>query len=389
MRKILVTKLAIISIIASILLSGCVEISIGDTPTGGNPSVVLEETIPSDKSDSYAYTLLSDEEKALYDTVLTAVKGLKPRINFKQPIELELLISVYSMIFGSETNLQYMEATFKYDSDPVSIMILSYTETADSVKGFQTETEAMAALIILESEGLSNYEKLKHFHDRLIESCDYDLEEKYQMYAYGALVLGRATCQGYANAFALLCSAAGIKNILVKGTAGEAHMWNKVKLGESWYNVDVTWDDPDKAGTPGLILYDYLLVPDEDLSARKLSPSLVEHPPADSLANNYYNKNNLLVTSSGEAKNLLYNVYLDAVAEGKTYVSIKCDSAETYSAVVTDLFDNKEIFKLQRYVNLVCGDSLNAGKVSYMKNNETKTITLNVILGGEKNVPEN
>lgn len=389
MRKILVTKLVVISVIASILLSGCVEISIGDTPIGGNPGAVLEETVPSDKSDSYAYTLLSDETKALYDTVLTAVKGFRPQIKFRQPPELEQLISVYSMIFGSETNLQYMSATFKYDSDPVSVMMLSYTETADSVKELQTETGAAAALIILESEGLSDYEKLKLFHDRIIESCDYDLEEKYQMYAYGALVLGRATCQGYANAFALLCSAAGIENILVKGTAGEAHMWNKVKLGEAWYNIDVTWDDPDKAGTPGLILYDYLLVPDEDLSARELSPSLVEYPIADSLADNYYSKNSLLVTSPGEAKNLLYNIYLDAVAEGSTYVSIKCDSAETYSDVVTDLFDNKEIFKLQRYVNLVCGDSLNAGKVSYMKNNETKTITLNIILGGEKNALEN
>lgn len=384
MRKILVTKLAIISIIASILLSGCVEISIGNTPTGGNPSVVLEETIPSDKSDSYAYTLLSDEAKVLYDTVLTAVKGFRPQIKFKQPPRLELLISVYSMIFGSETNLQYMAATFKYDSDPVSVMMLSYTETADSIAKLQTKTEAAAAMIILEVEGLSDYEKLRFFHDRLIENCDYDLEEKYQMYAYGALVLGRATCQGYANAFALLCDKAGIKNIIVKGTAGEAHMWNKVKLGESWYNIDATWDDPDKAGTPGLILYDYLLVPDEDLSARELSPSLVEYPTADSLADNYYSKNSLLVTSSGEAKNLLYNIYLDAVAEGKTYVSIKCDSAETYSAVVTDLFDNKEIFKLQRYVNLVCGDSLNASKVSYMKNNETKTITLNIILEGKE-----
>lgn len=51
-------------------------------------------------------------------------------------------------------------------------------------------------------------------------------------------------CEGYARAFKVLCDRANIPCVLVDGQAGESHMWNNVKVGDAWYAVDVTWDDP-------------------------------------------------------------------------------------------------------------------------------------------------
>ncbi len=58
-------------------------------------------------------------------------------------------------------------------------------------------------------------------------------------------------CEGYAKAFKLLCDKLEIPCVLVtgdakssaSGTAG-GHMWNYVQVSDSWYAVDVTWNDP-------------------------------------------------------------------------------------------------------------------------------------------------
>lgn len=56
-------------------------------------------------------------------------------------------------------------------------------------------------------------------------------------------------CEGYARAFKVLCDSVGIRCVLVDGEGktsqgSEGHMWNNVKVGDTWYAVDVTWDDP-------------------------------------------------------------------------------------------------------------------------------------------------
>ncbi|MFT4107183.1 MAG: transglutaminase domain-containing protein [Lacrimispora sp.] len=60
--------------------------------------------------------------------------------------------------------------------------------------------------------------------------------------AYGALVKGEAVCSGYARAFNELARRCGLESTYVSSSQ---HAWNLVKLDdESWYHVDVTWEDP-------------------------------------------------------------------------------------------------------------------------------------------------
>lgn len=69
---------------------------------------------------------------------------------------------------------------------------------------------------------------------------------------------GSAVCEGYAKAFQLLLNAAGIENAYIVGKAnGEGHAWNQVKLGNDWYNVDITWNDTGNKGN-----HKYFNVPD-------------------------------------------------------------------------------------------------------------------------------
>ncbi len=124
------------------------------------------------------------------------------------------------------------------------------------------------------------YEKLMGISEYLQDRVVYDhsvldagTEPKYfaAHNAYGALVNGRAVCDGIAAAFALIADRLGIECTVVCGRAArkvestvEDHAWNIVRIGADYYHVDVTWDLNRKA-VMGDYSYDYLCVPDASI----------------------------------------------------------------------------------------------------------------------------
>ena len=117
----------------------------------------------------------------------------------------------------------------------------------------------------------NDLKKVVAAHDYIIRNCVYNLvgidedtliEDDFS--AYGVFVKGVAVCEGYAKAFNMLMDIADIDCIMVTGTIGEdeiPHAWNMVKLDDSWYHVDVTYDDPYPETKE--IVYVYLNVTDE------------------------------------------------------------------------------------------------------------------------------
>lgn len=118
--------------------------------------------------------------------------------------------------------------------------------------------------------GMSDYEIVKAYHDYLVNFNTYQETGARSHSAVGALIDGYTVCEGYSDAFDLLCYLSGIENLQITGKATssggtENHAWNKVLLNGTWYNVDVTWDDP--VSNPPILRYDYFLVSDGKLSA--------------------------------------------------------------------------------------------------------------------------
>lgn len=100
----------------------------------------------------------------------------------------------------------------------------------------------------------SDYEKVKAAHDYIVKNCTYNKEAvdndslvDDDFTVYGTLVKGISVCEGYAKSFKMLMDIAEIDCIIVTGKVGEdevLHAWNMVKLNDTWYHVDVTFDDP-------------------------------------------------------------------------------------------------------------------------------------------------
>ncbi len=105
------------------------------------------------------------------------------------------------------------------------------------------------------TQDMSIRERLQVLHDYVVKHCVYDVEIAEQaalvqsngadtaFTAAGALVDGKAVCSGYARAYMMLCAAAGMDMIYI-ADAGMNHGWNAVRLYDTIYYIDTTFDDP-------------------------------------------------------------------------------------------------------------------------------------------------
>ncbi len=134
-----------------------------------------------------------------------------------------------------------------------------------AIRSEYSDPAAMTELLHLVVKGFrptgdTPYERVLSIHDYICTLTTYDTTGEYVYSAYGALIDHRAVCEGYAEAFKLLCDANGIDCVLVSGTGitstgRENHMWNYVCMEDgNWYAVDATWDDSKQ------ILRSYFLV---------------------------------------------------------------------------------------------------------------------------------
>ncbi|WP_196805238.1 leucine-rich repeat domain-containing protein [Butyrivibrio sp. AD3002] len=115
-----------------------------------------------------------------------------------------------------------------------------------------------AAGIAATVSGREDNEKVKAFHDSLVNTITYSSSAPNARNAYGSLIDKKCVCVGYTDALSLLCHMCNIESIpqYGKGFGGE-HVWNIVRLQDGeWYEVDCTWDDQGDGNEPW---YEYFL----------------------------------------------------------------------------------------------------------------------------------
>ena len=138
--------------------------------------------------------------------------------------------------------------TLDADGAIESFIVPEYFFTKEQMSA-ETEKINAAADELLKgiTPSMPEFERERLLHDRLAKSITYDLNEKYAHTAYGALVNGRAVCDGYTQAFQYLLQRVGIQSFMVTGTGkGGNHAWNIVRIDGRYYNVDLTWDDQER-----------------------------------------------------------------------------------------------------------------------------------------------
>lgn len=282
MKKILGALLAAVML----TLVGCSLVFPGADESDESGSGSSRIDYSSEYADKWCYQRLSHQLKTGYAEIYAAVienfdrdntvtitdsklgtqreyNGL--RVELSNPLKSrEDARMLYTAFVWDNPQLFYIGNTYSYEgyrsgkTDYYNVFCLVFTMSAQerSIASKQLENAVLQIRTRLYGSSPANqFETELFLHDELIRICSYedratDKADPSALYptaftAYGALVDGRAVCEGYSRAMQLLLHRSGIECTLVSGfdQKGVAHMWNMVTIDGLNYHLDPTWDD--------------------------------------------------------------------------------------------------------------------------------------------------
>jgi hypothetical protein len=342
------------SIVAD-MISGTTAPATTVVDTSGNSENGVVRTF----ADRYAYSTLTDEEKALYENIVANASVLKLKVDPEyRAVDKAMWDKVYCMVYNQEPQLFWM-------SPKLSQIGRIYYRNLDpeSVKTMQAEIDATVKTILAEISGKTDFEKLDYLNTYLSLNSTFLLGEEtdteanynstiYNAFAGGTAKQGDIQCVGYAHAVQYICDRVGINSMVVTGVTetGQSHAWNKVQLDGDWYNYDVTWDDP-ILDTPNYknVRHMYMLVPDSwILDITHFSENLkfyndgtsfkyFDPPACNSTAMNWFHQKGELYTDSASAIAELNRQLENAAANGLRTTEIMVSDKSVYDAVRAEM----------------------------------------------------
>ncbi len=227
-------------------------------------------------------TLTTSEERRFYSALVSVLSNCPAEelttefsvsVVFRNvksiPLTSDEILKVIYCVFDDHPELfWFFQASYATD---YNFILKTFTVfiTVDSSSVYSSDEELVADAkafsdsvnnIISKTENLSVFEQIQYLDRWLCFNCkyNYDAAETGVLtrahLAVSALVDGNVNgkgpvCKGYAMAFKYLCDRLGVPCIIVLGnayvseTSYGAHAWNYVMFEDSWYAVDVTWND--------------------------------------------------------------------------------------------------------------------------------------------------
>lgn len=142
----------------------------------------------------------------------------------------------------------YLAETFQFEVNGSVFTVDNFSHAAmEKKKEAIGEAEKIFATL---PAGLNQLEQARFFFRHLINEVRYNLTEvspAQQNNLYDAFVLKKTQCDGFANAFSLLCAMAKIpcvEKVFTPETEGEiGHTWNSFCADGVWYNADLSLTD--------------------------------------------------------------------------------------------------------------------------------------------------
>lgn len=367
---------------AVMLLSGCTQVN--EDVEMGSEAVYIAPTV-QEKRENYPLSLLSAEERAVYDKLIEAVNAYEKQF-VAEGLDDFTAKKLFKLMYTQENRIFWVDSRYSFDSVTGTFDLLYRYDPA--------QTEEMRAVLDLEvgkiladiPEG-SDYDRVKYLHDQLILRSSFSLAGDHSHTSYGAIVDGSAQCEGYAFAMSYLCGRAGLDNYVVTGTSaeGDSHAWNKVYADGEWYNVDCTWDDPIlKRESKDYIRHDYLFLSDAEIDniSHFIDNSHFSPLPCTATANNYFAKEGLLCSEADQAAELMEKLIAQAAVQKKCDVEVRFSNGTAYNEFVDALFSKGGLKKIIGKLNGTSGADIASAVKSV--NDDLLIVHVSLIYEGEQ-----
>lgn len=128
------------------------------------------------------------------------------------------------------------------------------------------------------NESMTSSEKIKVFHDYIINNTTYDKEKANEIKnglnteneleshkATGVLKNHVALCSGYTDIMAIFLNKINVPNYKI---STDTHIWNAINLDNTWYHLDMTWDDPVLDTGREILIDEFLLITNNELKEK-------------------------------------------------------------------------------------------------------------------------
>ena len=277
-------------------------------------NAVLEE-------DYYQYNTLKEKEKKFYKRIVETINSSNNIVDLSDfSVYSDDVSYVFQKVLADYPQFFYVSRNcllvYNSQGKTVKAMVLLYTDGSvtdrfdnqlnltqkadrqvinNKVLQLKSVVENVISKISAETEDVI---KEKIIHDYITKTVEYDYQSAANMESYstviphafdlyGAAVEGLAVCEGYSKWFQYLCYNVGINATQVFGMAdGGNHMWNSVLIENSWYFVDLTWNDANN-----IVIYNYFNLTYTQITRHHtVDSSVVAIPVCTSTKNSFENK---------------------------------------------------------------------------------------------------
>lgn len=215
------------------------------------------------------YKELNAQEKFVYDTYKYAYENNITHLFFEESLidkcnySLKEILEIFTLdtpimeqniVCGEDKGSYTVDNQFLYrhverELKGSYINIDNFTEERNAKK--ETAIKQAKKIKFDFTDDMTELDKAKVIYTYLGENVEYVNDDSKNQkkvimkthYLYDAICKNKTNCDGFANAFSLLCSLNGIKNFEKTDHPPKdkmGHTWNVVCLDGKWYNVDAT-----------------------------------------------------------------------------------------------------------------------------------------------------
>lgn len=343
---------AVLAVLVAAVITAVLSISGNNRPVADTSVEAVEITDIGGKYKLW-FSGLSNEGKHAYNLILSSIYSMPEEIEINR-VDSETLDEVFYALMSDNPDLFFVgrKCTVR-TAGARTWFSIDYLIGKEDYARMKKELDAVCEEVIGSlTDSSDRWQTELEIHDYIIDNCTYSEENTaIDSSAYGALVNGRAACEGYSKAAKLLLDAAGFENTVItgiseseKGQSGP-HMWNVVKLGDDWYHLDCTWDDPvDENGKQSKSRI-HFNVDDEMLS--KTHSDFSKELGCDSLKENYFVKTGAYFENyqrSDEAR--LAGIIRREIMTGTETVCVRFADREAFDSAVKELITNERIYSV-------------------------------------------
>ena len=216
------------------------------------------------------YTVLNSGENKF--TFFCDINYDDCRNDLKEVSDDQMLLSVINNMVSPYNSYEKLYITINsYGEARIDVKYLYSESDISSINAKIAEIEGKVI-----TENMSLRDKIKAFHDYIVNNSLYDQERadqiekgeeivvKYNSHkASGPLIEGYALCSGYSDAMKLYLDKLNVVNYKV---SNEKHIWNALYIDGKWLYIDRTGDDPVAPGNPSILMHDFFLVSTDELA---------------------------------------------------------------------------------------------------------------------------